>query len=104
MYFVDYIKTYSSVNKKGKEIQAFVEPFKQVLFTSDTALDKFIADIEKEIVKANERYPRSQPVSLTEYNDEQYGEFKQFTIWVVDNSDKIVCIIGSKKVLRVIEA
>lgn len=103
MYFIDYIKTYSSVNKKGKELQSFVEPFKQVLFTSDAALDKFISDLEKEITKANERYPRSQPVSLTEYNDDQYEMFKQLTIWVVDNSDKIVCVIGLKKVLRVIE-
>lgn len=91
------------MNKKGKELQSFVEPFKQVLFTSDAALDKFISDLEKEITKANERYPRSQPVSLTEYNDDQYEMFKQLTIWVVDNSDKIVCVIGLKKVLRVIE-
>lgn len=103
MYFIDYIKTYSSVNKKGKELQSFVEPFKQVLFTSDAALDKFISDLEKEIAKANERYPRSQPVSLTEYNDDQYEMFKQLTIWVVDNSNKIVCVIGLKKVLQVIE-
>lgn len=103
MYFIDYIKTYSSVNKKGKELQSFVEPFKQVLFTSDAALDKFISDLEKEIAKANERYPRSQPISFTEYNDDQYEMFKQLAIWVVDNSDKIVCVIGLKKVLRVIE-
>lgn len=103
MYFIDYIKTYSSVNKKGKELQSFVEPFKQGLFTSDAALDKFIADLKKEIVKANELYPRSQPVILTEYNDDHYGEFKQLTIEVVKNPDKIVCTIGLKKVLRVIE-
>lgn len=77
MYFVDYIKTYSSVNKKGKEIQAFVESFKQVLFALNTALNRFIAELKENIEKTNELYPYCQTISLMESDNELHVEYKQ---------------------------
>jgi hypothetical protein len=103
MYFIDEIKTYSSVNKKGKVIQSFVEPFKQVLLKSDNTLDNFVGQLKTVIKQANEDYPRSQPLTLTEYNNEFHGGNRQLTVWVENNSDKIVCTIGLKKVIKIID-
>lgn len=100
MYFIDYIKTYSSVNKKGEEIQEYVEPFNQTLFCSDAALNRFISDLKAEIARGNERHPRSMPLTLNERTDEQYNFYKQLTVRVNNDSDKTVCVVSLKKVLR----
>jgi len=95
-YFIDNIKTYASVNKKGKALQQYVQQFDRHLIASDCSLDALKCDIEHQIKKENERFPRSRPVRLIEYN---CGKAGQWTIQVENDSDSIVCTISYEKVL-----
>lgn len=95
-YFIDNIKTYSSVNKKGKELQLFVRQFDRHLIADECSLDALKCDIEHKIKIMNEKYPRSRPVLLNVFDG---GKGGQWTILVEHDSDSIVCIISYEKVL-----
>ena len=95
-FFIDNIKTYASVNKKGRELQLFVRQFDRHLIADECSLDALKCDIEHQIKIMNEKYPRSRPVLLEVFNS---GKDGQWTILVENDSDSIVCIISYKKVL-----
>lgn len=46
-YFIDYIKTYSNTNNKGRELQQFIDQFKQMLVKDDMSMDALKAEIKK---------------------------------------------------------
>ena len=52
-FFIDNIKTYASVNKKGRELQLFVRQFDRHLIADKCSLDALKCDIEHQI-KNNE--------------------------------------------------
>lgn len=58
-FFIDNIKTYASVNKKGRELQLFVRQFDRHLIADECSLDALKCDIEHQIKIMNEKYPRS---------------------------------------------
>lgn len=95
-YFIDYITTYANVNKKGKELQGYIRQFDRHLIANEVSLDALKCDIEHQIDVLNEKYPRSRPVRLVEYN---CGKAGQWTIQVENDSDSIVCTISYEKVL-----
>lgn len=95
-YFIDNIKTYSSVNKKGRALQIFVQQFDRHLIADECSLDALKSDIEHKIKIMNEKYPRSRPVQLNVFDN---GKDGQWTILVKNDSDSIVCIISYEKVL-----
>jgi hypothetical protein len=95
-YFIDNIKTYASVNKKGRELQIFVQQFDRYLIADECSLDALKCDIEHQIKIMNEKYPRSRPVLLNVFDN---GKDGQWTILVEHDSDSIVCIISYEKVL-----
>ena len=39
MYFIHYIQTYASVNRKGSELQSYILKFKDCLLKDRNALD-----------------------------------------------------------------
>ena len=86
-YFIDNIKTYASVNKKGRALQIYVQQFDRHALK---------CDIEHQIKAMNEKYPRSRPVRLEVYENAKGG---QWTILVEHDSDSIVCIISYEKVM-----
>ena len=45
MYFIHYIQTYASVNRKGSELQSYILKFKDCLLKDRNALD----DLKEEI-------------------------------------------------------
>lgn len=94
-YFIDNIKTYSNTNKKGKELQLFIQQFDRHLIADKCSLDALKCDIEHQIKVMNEKYPRSRPVLLDVHNT---GKGGQWTIQVEHDSDSIVCIISYEKV------
>ena len=53
-YFIDNIKTYASVNKKGRELQIFVQQFDRYLIADECSLDALKCDIEHQIKIMNE--------------------------------------------------
>ena len=91
-YFIDYIKTYANVSRKGRELQQF----ERHLIEDENSLKALEHDIECRITAMNEKYPRSRPVRLDVFDDGRVG---QWTILVEYDSDSIVCIISYKKVL-----
>lgn len=95
-YFIDNIKTYASVNKKGKALQLYVQQFDRHLIADECSLDALKCDIEHQIKIMNEKYPRSRPVLLNVHDN---GKSGQWTILVEHDSDSIVCIISYEKVL-----
>lgn len=95
-YFIDNIKTYASVNKKGRELQIFVQQFDRYLIADECSLDALKCDIKHKIKIMNEKYPRSRTVRLKVFDN---GKDGQWTILVENDSDSIVCIISYEKVL-----
>ena len=95
-YFIDYVKTYANVNRKGRELQLYAEQFDRHLIEDESSLLALKCDIENRIMMMNEKYPRSRPVRLNVFSDGRTG---QWTILVEHDSDSIVCIISYKKVL-----
>lgn len=45
-YFIDYIKTYSNTNNKGRELQQFIGKYVQRLVKDDLSMDALKAEIE----------------------------------------------------------
>lgn len=95
-YFIDYIKTYSNTKNKGRELQQFIDQFKQMLVKDDLSMDALKAEIEKEIERLNKAYPRTLPLSLTTYKSVGRG---QWTVWVKSNCDKMVFVLHWLEVL-----
>lgn len=86
-YFIDYIKTYANVNRKGRELQIYVQQFEHYLIEDENSLKALKYDIERRIMVMNEKYPRSRPVRLDVFSDDRTG---QWTILVEHDSDSIV--------------
>ena len=83
-YFIDNIKTYANVNKKGRALQIYVQQFDRHLIADECSLDALKCDIEHQIKVMNEKYPRSRPVRLEVYENAKGG---QWTILVEHDSD-----------------
>lgn len=99
-YFIDYIKTYSNTNSKGRELQKYIGQFTQHLVKDDISLDALKAEIENEIEQLNKAYPRTQPLVLDVHKSQGKG---QWTAWVDGNSDKIVFLLTWEQVLGTYE-
>lgn len=56
-YFIDYIKTYANVNRKGRELQIYVQQFDHHLIEDENSLKVLKCDIERQIMVMNEKYP-----------------------------------------------
>lgn len=96
MYFIDDIKTYVNVNQKGRALQIFVQQFDHHLIAEECSLDALKCEIEHEIQKQNEKYPRSRPVRLDAIEVRKGG---QWTILVEEDPNSVVCIISYQKVM-----
>ena len=58
MYFIHYIQTYASVNRKGSELQSHILKFKDCLLKDRNALDDLKEEIHCRIEELDARYPR----------------------------------------------
>ena len=52
-YFIDYIKTYANVNRKGRELQIYVQQFEHHLIEDESSLLALKCDIEHKIGRAH---------------------------------------------------
>ena len=57
MYFIHYIQTYASVNRKGSELQSHILKFKDCLLKDRNALDDLKEEIHCRIEELDARYP-----------------------------------------------
>jgi hypothetical protein len=56
MYFIHYIQTYASVNRKGSELQSHILKFKDCLLKDRNALDDLKEEIHCRIEELDARY------------------------------------------------
>ena len=64
-YFIEYIRTYANVNKKGMVLQEFVQQIENVLIPDELSLDALKSELKSAIETMNAKYPRTMPVYLT---------------------------------------
>ena len=69
MYFIHYIQTYASVNRKGSELQSYILKFKDCLLKDRNALDDLKEEIHCRIEELDARYPRTHPLHFDAGND-----------------------------------
>ena len=89
-YFIEDVKIYKSINKKGEDFQKFVIPLSQHLVADEHSLDVLKANIMNHIKLLNRTYPRSKPLTL-DVCRHLLGQV--WTIHVQSDSDKIAAMI-----------
>ena len=94
-YFIEYIRTYANVNKKGMVLQEFVQQIENVLIPDELSLDALKSELEAAIKTMNAKYPRTMPVYLTHAGA---GNHFQWDILVEGRPELCVCVISFKKV------
>ena len=94
-YFIEYIRTYASVNKKGMELQEFVQQIENVLIPDELSLDALKSELKAAIETMNAKYPRTMPVYLTHAGA---GNHFQWDILVEGRPELCVCVISFKRV------
>ena len=94
-YFIEYIGTYSNVNKKGMVLQEFVQQIENVLIPDELSLDALKSELEAAIKTMNAKYPRTMPVYLTHAGA---GNHFQWDILVEGRPELCVCVISFKRV------
>ena len=60
-YFIDNIKTYAGVHKKGRTLQIYVQQLDRHLIADECSLDALKCDLEHQTKAINEKYTRSRP-------------------------------------------
>lgn len=69
MYFIHYIQTYASVNRKGSELQEYILKFKDCLLKDRNALDDLKEEIHCRIEELDAKYPRTKPLHFVAGKD-----------------------------------
>lgn len=94
-YFIEYIRTYANVNKKGMVLQEFVQQIENVLIPDELSLDALKSELKAAIETMNAKYPRTMPVYLTHAGA---GNHFQWDILVEGRPELFVCVISFKRV------
>jgi len=68
MYFIQRINTWSPANRKCKELQEYVDQFKNCLIPDDLSRDALIEDIRHHVDTLNQAYPRTKKLAV-DFND-----------------------------------
>lgn len=84
-YFIYYINTNSKTNKKGRELQQFINGYNQLLIEDDRTLDALKTNIEREIERLNKAYPRSKPIMLDFCSTDTSGQCIAFIDGKIDS-------------------
>jgi len=94
MYFIHYIQTYASVNRKGNELQEYILKLKDSLLKDRAVLENLKEDIYCQIEELDAKYPRTNPLHF----DAGGGRETQWHIHVKGQPNNLVCIISITKV------
>lgn len=94
-YFIEEVKIYKSVNKKGNELQAFVIPMELHLVADELSLDALKADIKNKVEQLNQTYSRARALTMDESRQLQG---RVWSIYVEGDCDKNVALIFIKEV------
>ena len=94
-YFIETVKIYRNVNKKGEELQAFVTPMELHLIADELSLDAMKSDIRNKIEQLNQAYSRARALTMDE---SRHLQGMVWSIHVQGDSDKIIAMVCVKKV------
>lgn len=94
-YFIEDVRIYKNVNKKGEDLQEYVTPLMQYLVADEASLEVLEKDIVNQIEWLNKIYHRQRPLVL---DVSRYKQGRVWTIWVQGDSDKIAAMIYIKNV------
>lgn len=83
MYFIHYIQTYASVNRKGSELQEYILKFKDCLLKDRNALDDLKEEIHCRIEELDAKYPRTKPCILMQ---ERMPNLNGTSMWKVNRT------------------
>lgn len=70
MRFIHYIKTYSSTNKKGHELNEFISKFRDTLIYDKLALDALKQEVQTKVAELNAKYPKVKELIFSERNNQ----------------------------------
>lgn len=62
MYFIQRINTWRPANQKCKQVQAFVDQFRNCLIPDEISRDALVEDIRRKVEELNQAYPRTKPL------------------------------------------
>lgn len=91
MRFIHYIKTYSSTNKKGRELNEFISKFEDVLIYDELAFDALKQEVQTKVAELNAKYPKVKELVFT-------ARASQWSVKPIDSPDNYVFILDISKV------
>ncbi len=94
MYFIHSIQIYTSVNRKGSELQEYVLKLKDSLIKNREVLDDLKEELHCRIEELDAKYPRTQSLHLDAVGNREI----QWTIHVKGKPATLECIISITKV------
>jgi len=95
MYFIHDIQTYTSVNRKGNELQEYILKLGGSLVKNRGVLEGLKDEIRQHIVRLDAKYPRTGPLHLSPHKGSWH-------IHVEGRPDMPVCVIPVTKVRRLL--
>ncbi len=91
MFFIHYLKRYSSTNKKGRELNEFIAKFEDTLVYNELALDALKQEVQNKVDELNRKYPKVQELIFS-------GRNEQWSVKPDNGTDNYVFILTFSKV------
>lgn len=85
MRFIHYVKTYSSTNKKGRELNEFISKFRDTLIYDELSLDALKQEVQTKVAELNAKYPKVKELIFREGDN-------QWSVKPIDGLDSYVFI------------
>lgn len=91
MFFIHYLKTYSTTNKKGRELNEFMSKFADTLISDELSLDALKQEVQKKVAELNSKYPKVQEFVFSD-------RFGQWSVKPDNGIDSYIFILTFSKV------
>ncbi len=69
MHYIEKPNTWSPANRKCKELQEYVDQFKNCLIPDDLSRDALIEDIRHKVDELNQAYPRTKKLVVNHHDN-----------------------------------
>lgn len=81
MYFIDNVRTYMNLNRKGQEMCEFAKVYERMLIQDNRSLKSLMCEFIDIVDKLNEKYPRSKALNFREFRTSTGGQ------WIIKLGD-----------------
>ena len=69
MYYIESPNTWSPANQKCKQLQEFVDLFRNTLIADELSRDALVEEIRHRVELLNETYPRTKKLAVDHHNN-----------------------------------